>query len=38
MFRICVNVFKIYEGNDYDKINEVLSTLKYKIKNKHYLN
>ena len=38
MFRICVDVYKIYEGKDYDKINEVLSTLKNKIKNKHYLN
>ena len=25
---ICVDVYKIYEGDDYDKIYEVLSTLK----------
>ena len=27
-FSICVDVYKIYESNDYDKIFEVLSTLK----------
>ena len=27
---ICVDVYKIYEGDDYDKIYEVLSTLKNK--------
>ena len=27
---ICVDVYKIYEGDDYDKIFEVLSTLKNK--------
>ena len=30
MFSICVDVYKIYEGDDFDKINEVLSTLKNK--------
>ena len=30
IFCICVDVYKIYEGNDYDKINEVLSILKNK--------
>ena len=38
MFCICVDVYKIYEGNDYDKINEVLATLEKKVKNKQYLN
>ena len=28
IFCICIDVYKIYEGIDYDKINEVLSTLK----------
>ena len=28
MFSICVDVYKIYEDNDYDKIYEVLTTLK----------
>ena len=28
IFSLCVNVYKIYEGDDFDKINEVLSTLK----------
>ena len=28
IFCICVDVYKIYEGNDYNKIYEVLSTLK----------
>ena len=27
---ICVDVYRIYEGDDYDKIYEVLSTLKNK--------
>ena len=30
IFCICVDVYKIYKGNDYDKLNEVLSTLKNK--------
>ena len=30
IFSICVDVYKIYEGDDYDKIIEVLSTLKNK--------
>ena len=30
IFCICVDVYKIYEGDDYDKIYEVLSTLKIK--------
>ena len=30
MFSICIDVYKIYEGNDYDKIYKVLSTLKNK--------
>ena len=30
IFSICVDVYKIYEGDDYDKIYEVLSTLKNK--------
>ena len=29
-FSICVDVYKIYEVNDFEKIYEVLSTLKYK--------
>ena len=29
-FSICVDVYKIYEGNDYDKLYEVLTTLKNK--------
>ena len=34
-FCICVSVYQIYEGDVYDKIYEVLSTLKNKkIKNK----
>ena len=48
-FCICVDVYQVYEGNDYDnqlyegidydKIYEVLSTLKNKkIKNKQYPN
>ena len=30
MFSICVDVYKIYEANDYDEIYKVLSTLKNK--------
>ena len=30
IFSICVDLYKIYEGNDYDKIYEVLSILKNK--------
>ena len=30
IFCICIDVYKIYEGSDYDKIYEVLSTLKNK--------
>ena len=30
IFSICVDLYKTYEGDDYDKIYEVLSTLKYK--------
>ena len=30
IFSICVDVYKIYEGDGYDKIYEVLSTLKIK--------
>ena len=30
IFSICVDVYKIYEGNDFDKIYEVLSRLKKK--------
>ena len=29
-FSLCVDVYKIYEVNDFEKIYEVLSTLKYK--------
>ena len=28
IFSICVDVYKIYEGDDYDEIYKVLSTLK----------
>ena len=28
IFSICVDLYKIYEGDDYDKICKVLSTLK----------
>ena len=28
IFCICVDVYKIYEDNDYDRIYEVLSTIK----------
>ena len=28
MFSICVDVYKIYEGDGFDKVYEVLSTLK----------
>ena len=30
IFCICIDVYKIYDGNDYDKIFKVLSTLKNK--------
>ena len=30
IFCMCVDVYKIYEGNDYDKIYDVLTTLKNK--------
>ena len=30
IFSICVDVYKIYEGDDYDQIYKVLSTLKNK--------
>ena len=30
IFSICVDVYKIYEGDDFDKIYQVLSTLKNK--------
>ena len=39
IFFICVDVYKNYEGDDYDEIYEILSTLKNKkIGNKYYLN
>ena len=34
IFCICIDLYKIYEGNDYNEIYKVLSTLKKKIKNK----
>ena len=37
IFCICVDVYKIYESNDHDRMFEVLSSLK-KLKNKNYLN
>ena len=30
LFSICVDVYKTYEGDEYDKIYEVFSTLKNK--------
>ena len=30
IFSICVDLYKIYEGDDYDEIYKVLSTLKIK--------
>ena len=36
IFSLCVDVYKIYEGDDFDEINKVLSALK-KIKNKQYI-
>ena len=30
IFSICVNVYKMYEGDDFDEIHKVLSTLKNK--------
>ena len=38
MFSTCVDVYKTYEGDDYDKILEILSTLKHKTLKKRYLN
>ena len=39
IFFNCVDVYKFYECDDFDKIYKVLSTLKNKkIKNKHNLN
>ena len=38
IFCICVDVYKIYGGEDYDKLFEVLSTLEKKSKSKQYLN
>ena len=39
IFSIRVDVYKIFEGDDFDKIYEVLSTIKIKkIKKKRYLN
>ena len=36
IFSICVDLYKIYEGDDYDEIYKILSTLKKKkIKNKY---
>ena len=32
IFSICVDIYKIYEGDDYDEIYKVLSTLKNKKK------
>ena len=32
IFSICVDLYKIYEGDDYDEIFKVLSTLKNKLK------
>ena len=37
-FCICVGVYKNYEGNDYDNLYRVLSSLKIKKKNKQNLN
>ena len=33
IFSICVDVYKVYEGVDYDEIYEILSTLKNKKQN-----
>ena len=38
MFCICIEVYQLKEGNDYDKIYEVLTTLKKKFKDKQYFN
>ena len=36
---ICMDVYILYKGNDFNKIDEALSTLKNKkLKNKQYLN
>ena len=32
IFCVCVDVYKIYEADDYDKISEVLATMKKKLK------
>ena len=37
-FCICIDVYKIYQDNDYDRIYEVLSQLKKKIQNEQYPN
>ena len=38
-FCICIEVYKVYEGDDYDKIYKVVSELKNeKIRNKQNLN
>ena len=38
LFCICIDVYKIYEGNDFGEIYKVLSTLKYKkLKNNNIL-
>ena len=37
IFCICVDVYKIYEGNDYEKIFEILSELKNKKLKKYIL-
>ena len=37
-FWICVDVYKLYDGIDFVKKNEVLSTLREKIQNKQPLN
>ena len=31
---ICIEIYKIFEGNDYDKVQEVLSELKFRKTNK----
>ena len=38
LFCTCIDVYKIYEGDEYEKLYEVLSTLQKKeIKKKQYL-
>ena len=34
----CMEVYKIYEGNDFDKKCEAFLTLRKEIKNKQYFN